>query len=223
MTTRDEVLNILAWNVYIANTPAQVRMNLSPMLNTFDPEVAALMEAGKMHGHLSGLGYKVIQLKPKTLRPGNQPGTANIAILVRNDVEIKRRLTLRMSTFWLGPKHNLPQDPRVYRWVKIKWKGRTWKIGAAHTPFGEAARKESRNKLVRWFRTTVPGRPTILVLDANMSQAELRDKIAEPVDALTTGVGIDLAVFKNANCVSTRDLGKHGSDHPALLYGFLPK
>lgn len=223
MVTKQDVLRVLSWNVYIGNAPSKVRMNLSPMLNTHKPEVCALMEASKMYGHLNMLGYKVVQLKPRPLKPGNQPGQGNIAILVRNDVKIKRRLTLKMLTFWSGPIHGLPQDPRVYRWVKIKHGGKTWKIGAAHQPFGIRARAESVRKLVGWFNRTVPGRPTVLVLDANMSQAEFRQRVASQVGAQVLGDNIDIAAFKNAVCVSVRDLGKRGSDHPAMLFGFLPK
>lgn len=223
MPTRQDVLDVLSWNVYIGNTPEKVRLNLSPMLSTYKPEVCALMEASKMYGHLGALGYKVVQLKPRPLRPGSQPGQGNIAILVRNDVKIKQRFSLRMLTFWLGPKHGLPQDPRVYRWVKIVWKDKTWKIGAAHQPFGVTARLESVRKLIGWFNRTVPGRPTVLVLDANMSQPEFRQRIADKVGAQVLGSGIDIAAYKNARCVSVRDLGKRGSDHPAMLYGFLPK
>lgn len=215
-----DALALLCWNVYIGNSWQDVRAEIKDFIDRFKPEVFILMEASKLYGHLDGLGYKVIQMKPRALRPGNQPGQGNIAILVRNDIKIKRRLALFMQTFWIGPKHGWPQDPRVYRWVKIVWRNRTWKIGGAHTPFGAAARAESRRKLVRWVRNTSEGRPTLLGLDANMSLTEFRETIAQPSGSEADGSGIDLVLYKNAVLHSKQNLGNHGSDHPAMLYKF---
>lgn len=59
----------------------------------------------------------------------------------------------------------------------------------------------------------------ILVLDANMSMAEFRTTIATPGGANTTGgSGIDLIAVKNCKLFSAQNLGKNGSDHPAMLY-----
>jgi hypothetical protein len=216
-------LTVLAWNVYIGNTVAQVRGNLNRLINFNNPEVIVLMEASKMYGHLDGLGYKVVQLMPKPIRPGNQPGQGNVAILVRNDIKILRRVSLRMKTFWLGPKHGWPQDPRVYRAVKIQFGAKKWKVLGAHTPFGTAARDESRRKLVRWLKAGILRRPKVLVLDANMGLGEFRSTIAQPGGALAGGVGIDLEAHKDCTLVSAKDLGHNGSDHPAMLYEFEAK
>ena len=218
MKPNSKIIDVLAWNVYIGNSPDEVRPKLENILIKENPEVAGLMEATRMRGHLQGLGYQVIQLKPRPKHPGNQPGDANIAILVRNDVEIVKKFSMRMKTFWKGPKHGLHQDPRVYRGVKIKWVGRIWKIGVAHTPFGEEAREESRNRLILWFTKTFPGRPTILVLDANMSATEFRIGIADPGEAHVGGHGIDLIAVKNCQLFMAKNLGNHGSDHPAMFY-----
>lgn len=213
-----EVLDILAWNVYIGNRPETVVQHLEGILREKDPEVAVLMEATRVQGHLYGLGYHVIQMKPRPLKPGNQPGQANIAILVRKDLEIKKKRALRMKTFWIGPKHGWPQDPRVYRSVKVKKRNKTWKIGGAHTPFGVAARNESRIRLVAWLKRSLPGTPTVLVLDANMHLEEFRTTISGPAGAQAGGVGIDLIAVKNAKLFSAQNLGLNGSDHPAMLY-----
>lgn len=214
-----EVMDILAWNVYIGNKPEVVRTNLERLLEAHNPEFAILMEASRVKGHLGGLGYDVVQFKPRPLIPGNQPGQANIAILVRTDLDLIRRGALRMSKFWVGPKHGWPQDPRVYRWVKTRKVKKIWKVGGAHTPFGTAARTESRFRLVRWLKRALPTRPTVLVLDANMSMAEFRTTIATPGGVKWVGgSGIDLIAVKNAKLLSAKNLGKNGSDHPAMLY-----
>lgn len=215
-----KVMVIIAWNVYIGNHPTMVRAELKRMIHFRNPKVIVLMEATRMRGHLGGLGYQVVQLKPRPKKKGNTPGDANIAILVRNDIPIKQRKTLRMTKFWRGPVHGWRQDPRVYRWVKLDFGGRIWKIGGAHTPFGRAARNESRKKLVHWGKMTARRRPTVLVLDANMHLQSFRKTIATPGGMKATGKRIDLVAYKNVRLRRMRDLGHHGSDHPAMLYRF---
>ncbi len=213
-------LYILAWNIYIGRSIDAVRKALRPMLDRYDPEIVALMEATKMYGHLNHMGYQVVHMKPKPRGKGHQPAEADIALLVRDDIELVKPFTMRLKEFWRGPKHGWTQDPKVYRWVLIRWGGKVWKVGCAHTPFGAAARLESRNRLVKWFRKTRIGRPTILVLDANMLLKEFEDTIADPSGAEASGHKIDLEANKNCELVYEEDLGKHGSDHVAMLYGF---
>lgn len=218
-------ITVLAWNVYIGNLPGKVRAQLAKWIDDHSPHVIILMEATRMYGHLDGLGYRVIQFRPRRMRPGNQPATANIAIMVRRDLRILRTAALWMTVFWLGPKHGWPQDPRVYRFVKVRrgglLRGKTWRLGGAHTPFGKEARVESRVRLVRWLgRIRKGGVPTVLCLDANMNLHDFRKDIATPGDALASGDGIDLCAFKNCFLVWERNLGHGPSDHPAMLRRF---
>lgn len=213
-------LDVLAWNVYVGNKPKNVVAELTDLLAKHNPEAVVLMEAGKMHGHLEGLGYRVRQLKDKRSRPGNLPGDGNIALMVRNDVGLRKSFVMRMKTFWKGPKHGHNQDPRVYRWARIRFGGRVWKLGGAHTPFGKAARLESRRRLVRWAKWTHKGRPTVLVLDANMKLDDFEKVIAKPSGMQAAGHGIDLVGYKNCRLLRSQNLGKNGSDHPAMLYTF---
>lgn len=220
MAPKLEFLTIIAWNVYVGNKAAVVVSTLKTMIKNHHPAVFALMEASNLYGQLDALGYKVVQLKPKPRRKGNQPAQGNIAILISPEYAIKERKSLRMLTFWKGPKHGWPQDPRVYRYVKIRKKkdptARTWKICAAHTPFGMAARLESRKRLVEWLRGSSPKQPTILVLDANMTLKHFREVIAKPGGAQSSGIGIDLEAHKNCTLVQTENLGLKVSDHPAI-------
>lgn len=220
-----ELLVIIAWNVYIGSKPASVRAALREFIKQHKPDVIALMEASNLYGELSTLGYTVVQLKPRPLKKGNQPGQGNIAILVHPSYAIKKRMTLNMLTFWIGPKHGWPQDPRVYRSVKIRKKNdptaRTWLVGVAHTPFGLEARAESRRKLIEWFKDARPGRPTVLVLDANMGLPAFKTTIATPAGAEASGIRIDLEAHKNCELVEEDNLGNGISDHPAIkrIYG----
>lgn len=215
-----EYLVVIAWNVYIAVKPPTIRRVLREFIRDHKPDVFCLMEASNLYGELDSLGYTVVQLKPKPLKKGNQPGQGNIAILVHPSYAIRQRIALRMLTFWIGPKHGWPQDPRVYRSVKIRKKNdptaRTWLVTAAHTPFGTEARAESKNRLVAWLNDTKPGRPHILNIDANMGLAPFRQVIANPADAKASGFGIDLEAHKNCELVDEDNLGKGPSDHPAI-------
>ncbi len=219
-----EFLVIIAWNVYIANKPATIRRVLREFIKEHKPDVFVLMEASNLYGELATLGYTVVQLKSTPLRKGNQPAQGNIAILVDPSYTVRHRWTLRMLTFWRGPKHGWPQDPRVYRSVKIRKKNdptaRTWVVTGAHTPFGAEARLESRQRLVAWLKGGKDGRPHILNLDANMGIREFRSSIAEPSGAEAakpeTGAPIDLEAHKNCELVNQVSLGKGPSDHPAI-------
>lgn len=228
MTTKlslDEVLDILAWNVRVVRNPGEVRFRLRVLLKENLPAVVVLLEATRLYNQLQDFGYQVVHLKPRRRglkrRRRRQPGEANVAIMVRSDIPLRSSSVLRMLTPWRGPKMGLPQAPRVYRWIRIEFAGKIWKIGGAHTPFGKPARLESRNRLVQWFTRTLPGRPTVLLIDSNMSKAEFDKTIADPAGAEFDGARIDLAAYRNADLVSMKNLGKHGSDHPAMLYGFV--
>lgn len=220
MPTAREFLQVIAWNVYIGNRAVAVRKALVAMIARYTPDVFVLMEASGLYGDLEGLGYKVVQMKPVPLKRGNQPAQANIAILVGPDFQIKKRFAQYMREFWIGPKHGWPQDPRVYRWVKIKRKdvfwARTWKIGGAHIPFGVEARQESVSRLRRKLKRTLPGRPVILNLDANMSLREFQERVADPAGADASGHVIDLEAHLNCELVHDENIGKGISDHPAI-------
>jgi len=211
-------LSIIAWNVYIGSAVKDVKSALIGWIRDYRPEIFALMEASKLYGQLDHMGYEVIQLKPRPLGKGHQPAQGDVALMIHKSIRIKGRFAIRLKRFWKGPKHGWIQDPKVYRWVKIKWRGRTWKVGVAHSPFGHEARVESNNALVKWLKRTLRFRPTIMLLDANMLQAELEKLVAEPGGAEVDGVHIDLIMYKNCELVHERNLGKKMSDHPAMMY-----
>jgi endonuclease/exonuclease/phosphatase family metal-dependent hydrolase len=213
-------LKVIAWNVYQGHRPDDVRTQLLGMILAHNPDAIVLSEASGQYGHLEGLGYKVVQLHPGDWRSTPMTETGNIAMLVREDIAIEDRFAMRMRERWLGPKHGIPHMPRVYRWVKVKTGKTVWKLGGFHIPFGIAARQESYSRIRRWFSDTRPGRPVIAVGDMNMSAADYRGQIANPVGATVDGTGIDLTGYKNCTLLWHKSLGNHGSDHPAKLYAF---
>lgn len=218
---KSDALCVISWNVFTGHKPADVRREVEGMIKDHDPDVIALMEATHLKGRLDGLGYRVFQGSPKPKRRGNISGGAEIALLIRNNLRVTGNGILEMTTFWKGPKHGYPQDPRSYPWVRLRRNGVVWKIGCAHTPFGHDAQVESKHRLVRWVKTSKPGRPVVLVLDANMRLPEFRKEIADPSGMKATGYRIDLIGYKNAELHRSQRLGLHGSDHNAMLYQLL--
>lgn len=215
-------VKVLAWNVKVSRPREVILSSLQEMFNSKNPHVCTLNEVTPLFGHLGGLGYQVVQLRPKTIRKGNVSNTANVAVLVRNDLEIVKTFTQRMTEFWRGPMHNLPQDPRVYRWVKVRINGEVWIFGAAHVPFGIAARAETVAKLVKRI-LRYGNKPISLTVDANMSVPEFHDRVAVPAKAQSGGEGPDQILVKNADILSAENLGHHGSDHPVMFYKLLVK
>lgn len=208
----------ISWNVYTNHKVDDVRHQVQGMIIENDPDVIALYEAKHMHGHLNGLGYNVFQLKSKTTHKGLRPATANVALLVKKDLTVRKTFTMRMKQVWKGPHLGAKQAPRVYRWLKVDKNDVVWKIGGFHIPFGDAARKESFTHLRDWFNKTVKGRPTVALGDYNSGKSFVRDNVGKIVGAKVVGEGIDLATLKNCHLKRQKDLGHRGSDHPAILY-----
>ena len=214
-------LKVIAWNVYEGHDPATVEGEVVAMTGLHWPHIVALFEAKNLHGRLRVPGYRVIQLRP-VRNPGRMTETANVALLVRDGVRIKRRGALRMKRTWRGPVHGHLHDPRVYRFVVVKPRrlGPAWKVGGFHLPFGTAPRAESFRRMRRWFRRSSDRRPVVAVGDMNGNAALMRARVGDRVGARVAGHGVDLAIFLRCRLARVRNLGRHGSDHPALLYVF---
>lgn len=217
-------ITVIDWNVYIRHDVHDVHFELMEMIHQHGPDVIVLQEAKHLYGRLSGLGYKVYQLKPMSddqkHRKGYRRAAGNIAILLRSNHKPSGIFTMLMHRFWRGPKLGAMQDPRVYRWVRFKKNNVVWKIAGWHFPFGGKARHETIRRVRRWFKHSWPGRPVIGIGDYNLPKPAVRKSIADPVGARMAGYGIDLAVYKNCLLVEHAELGRHGSDHPAVLFVF---
>lgn len=213
-------LEVLSWNVYSGTSPARVRAELGDMIHEENPDVIFLYEGVNLYGHLTGLGYRVFQLKPKSQQKGSVSNNGNIVGMVRNGLKVRKSFLLRMKERWFGPKHGLPQDPRVYRSLKVSKKGIVFKTGGFHLPFGKEARAESVAAVKKFFAVTRKGRPVIAAGDWQTNEADTYKHIARPVHASVTGDGVDLAIYMNCTLVEEKNLGKRSSDHPAMLWRF---
>lgn len=209
-------LKVVSANVQIGDWKPDLA-DIREMARAYQPDVIALYEATKLYGHLEVDGYKTYQLATRRLRKGSQPNTSGVAVLVHEGLATESFL-IRMKKFWRGPKHGLLQDPRVYRWVRVKKGGVTWKVGAFHFPFGAGPQAESVAAARGFFRGLVPGRPVILAMDANMSKIKSDARIADPVGAELAGSGVDQFVYKNCRLLSMKVLKRNRNhDHPWLV------
>lgn len=202
-------LETIQHNVNIMQDPKDVRRQLISDITKYNPDAFVLFEARRLAGHLEDLGYDVIQFEAKNQASGN------VAILVRKNLVLAKKGTLRMKRLWRGPKLGIMQDPRIYRFVKIKKGGVTWKLGGFHYPFGARPRRESILATRAWFLSTTTKRPVIALMDSNLRKSAVEGNLADPVKAKIAGTGIDLAVYKNCGLAEQHVIGKRGSDHEA--------
>ena len=84
-------LKVLAWNVYQGHRTGAVRRELAKMIAEEHPDVIVLTEATHQHD-LTGLGYDVIHYPSQALTRGNQPETADTAIMVRHGLKVRRHI-----------------------------------------------------------------------------------------------------------------------------------
>lgn len=211
-------IRIIGWNFWVNQPASDVRAEFHKMTKNQDPHVVCGYEGLKLYGKLDGLGYEIFQLKPKSLVKGRTSNNGNVVIGVRKDVPVLKSRAIHMKIPFRGPKTGHPQDPRVDRVVKVLVDGKKFKIRASHGPFGAKPKAEMVQSQRNFLR--VSKIPTIIVEDANMKQSEIKDKIANPTGSKVAGQGIDVAVYKNCTLTKKKDLGNHGSDHPAMLYEF---
>lgn len=217
---RHSELEVISWNVYYGTPVKQVRAELTKMITRWNPDVIYLYEGLNLYGQLGGLGYKVFQLKPRVMKKGNTSQNGNIVALVRSDLDVVQSKTARLKLGWKGPRTGHPQDPRTFRYLKVKKQGVVWKIGGVHFPFGKKQQAEAVQWVRKFIRRASALRPVVVLGDYNMKEPAVKDRIAEPTDAKVAGDRIDLAVYNNCQLEKEQNLGNHGSDHPAWRYVF---
>ena len=105
-----------------------------------------LADLGREHG------YDVVQ--------GENVGEgADCAVLVRTDAPVVRRGLARMRERWIGPKHHLPKQPRVFPRararlfddVELRVMSAHPATGGPHGPNGASVR-ESLTRIAHWIQ-----------------------------------------------------------------------
>lgn len=208
-------MKVLYWNVYVGHNPDHVMSELREMAKEHKPHVIGLGEGSRIEGRSEHVpGYRAFWLK-ETYR-----GRGDTIALVRDDVNLRKWNWMEMTKWWTGPKHGWPQGPKRY------WNGRLrfgrfglLRLSIAHWPFNDA-RPETEERVVKWFKRA-PLRRSVHLGDLNM-RADDMDRFVKKFRGKHVGVGIDRAMFKRCH-VTARDLGNHGSDHPAVLFNITRK
>lgn len=212
-------LEVLSYNVQIGKW-AEDLTEILRLVKQTNPDLVFLYEASNLEGHLNVPGYDAFQLKDRPKRRGSQPNQAGVALLVKKQLVHGSPMNIVMRKFWRGPKHGLLQDPRVYRWIRVKKNGVIWAVGGFHLPFGASARAESFAKMRLWFKNTVPGRPKIAVSDFNGNKANAEKNVGDAVGANVVGRGVDLALYKNCVLLKQEVLQAKFNDHPVMDWTF---
>ena len=206
-------MRLLSWNVENTHAPADVAAELTKLVKAHHPHAITLQETYRLRPTLKRWakqhGYRLVQRRP---RKGDSE-RAEVAILVRKHLPIRKRRSIRLSLPWKGPKAGRVHDGRLYRWVLVEENGVWWRIASVHQPFGQGPKAESIAAVQRWF-DRAPHRPSIASGDWNMVKATVEKHLR---GVAVHGFGIDLAASRHCHVHATR-LGKHGSDHHAIKY-----
>jgi len=214
-------MKVLYWNVYVGHDPDNVVKELRGMVAEFKPEVVGLGEAGRIANRIHRArkanpkfelirGYHTYYLE-ETYR-----GEGGTLALVRKDVDLRAWNWKKFTKWWIGPKNGAKQGPKRF------WNGRIRddrlglvRLSIGHWPFNLAL-PEVEEWAVEWFKRPLVKRASVHLGDVNMQEPET-DRFVKRFGGKNVGVRLDRALFKNCN-VRVRDLGKHGSDHPAVLF-----
>lgn len=145
-----DVVRVVGWNVHglparRGLTPTQVARAVAQLVDAHQPHAFVLIEAYRARKALGTIaGYR--------RRQGRNIGErADVALLIRRDVAIRRRGRLRMTRRWLGPIHRVWKMPRIYPTVRLRFElGGELRLLGYHGPFGAGPVAESRRRLIRW-------------------------------------------------------------------------
>lgn len=208
-------IRMIYWNVYILHNKQDVRQELKEMAKEYQPEIIGLGEARGIYSITDDIpGYKRFQLPPQK---GAGDENADTGVLVREDVEILSKRPMRMRVGFRGPKAGIKREPRIYWSLRVRVEGRVWRVSVGHWPFGPA-KQETKRRIKRWFGRTPVTQSAVHIADVNTRPAELT-KMLKGTRIHHKGIGIDRGLYKYASA-TVKSLGKHGSDHPAVLFTF---
>lgn len=205
-------LHGITWNVCVENSAANVHRGLAELAKR-RPHVIVLQECYRLMWPKTPTlpGYTTYQLPAAARHDGLVDESASVAVLVRDDVKVRRHQVVRMTKEWVGPKAGRRHAPRVFHAFVIVVDGKRWKVSGGHWayPAGNAAAVAEHEHWLRgWQRS--PLRPTAHLADFNQQAHELHAKGFEAV-----GHGVDLAaVGKHVHHIGARKLpDEYGSDH----------
>jgi hypothetical protein len=205
-------LRAVTWNVCVENHAVNVHEGLVALAKR-RPHVIALQECYHLTGRDKPTlpGYTTYQLPHHPDVDGQVNESASVAVLIRNDVTVKRHRIVRMKTPWVGPKAGKKHAPRVWHAFVLVVDGTRWKVSGGHWAYpahNAAAVAEHEAWLRRWQRALL--RPTAHLADFNQHATALHDK-----GFRAFGEGVDLAAIgKHARVVRVRKVEhEYGSDH----------
>lgn len=203
-------MKALYWNVYIGHNPNDVLKELRDMIGETRPDLIGLGEASNCFDVVQRIkGYRVFAIKE------TYQGEGDTIVLARDGVKLRHWHWMKMRKWWTGPKHGLKQGPKRYWSGRVSEDGVTYRVSFGHWPFNTAV-AETEDRVAKWFGVAAPGRASAHIGDLNMKPEEVT-KYVRRFRGSHVGVFLDQCMFKNCE-VTARNLGKRGSDHPAVLF-----
>jgi hypothetical protein len=211
-------VRIAVWNVHQGNTGGNVRAALDTFAQR-DARVIFLSEAYGQHPTLSTWarqhGWTLIHHQG-TILDGVETEDADCALLIAPGIQVKRRRVLAMTRrWWVNGQH---RHPRRYPTATIRLGKRWGKVSAGHWPLphGGPAWRETRRKITRWFRSTLPRRWALHGADINAVAAQL-DQWVMTLPGHREGERVDHAIGFRCHPVDMVKLPPFGSDHECSL------
>lgn len=199
---------VLYWNVYVGHNPEHALEELGKMIHTYRPHIVGTGESMRIYKHLD----KFPAFKDYVLEE-SYPGRSDTAVLVRKDSLPLRWRWMRMTKWWIGPKHGKKQGPKRY-WVGRFKEGKdVLRLSIGHWPFNLAV-PETEDRVEKWFKASKDA--SVHLGDLNMHEAET-ERYVKRFGGQQVGHKPDRAMFKNCKVVCHK-LGEHGSDHQAMLF-----
>lgn len=158
-----DVLRVITFNMWVGNKDP--RQNLTNLVDAchkqfgYKPDALSIQEAKTWHGTIPGYNRVAADV------PG-RPESDSTILLVRTDHKLGRDRTLVVTgPDWVGPKHDLRHEPRVFPGRSISVRGRAWDLLGIHrTPGGPTSRnaaswKAEDEDLVAWEERADENRP----------------------------------------------------------------
>lgn len=229
MTTRAPLIDIVAWNCYVANSGENVKDFLAEQAAKFSPDVFALSEArthaDAIHEFARDFGYVPFQRPPV---PQGKTGLVNdagdSALLVRKtpEIEILSHRKAKMRRKWKVASKDRVHTPREYETATLRVRGRKIKVRASHFPTlgfkgpNRWAFLESYAKAKAWALATGRNTATADIGDFNETRTTMAKRLGKRF--LVGGSGIDLILTTDVDHIDSTELGKGGGDHNGRRY-----
>lgn len=187
-------LSVIAANIEsVGSAGHPIGDRLIATIRDLEPDVVVVEQAYNARGWLGKIeGYRLRQYRGKE--------ASDIAVLIRDGINLQARRALRMKLKWHGPdsKGGRQHPPRVYPALVVVKGGVAFRVLGIHFPTfnNPAAQAESADAVAEWFARQPA--PSIAAGDWNREARELEELARRcGADVLSAQAKVDHALAKN--------------------------